>query len=78
MPGGLQDQMCREAEGNPFFVEGVPKSLVEVGAIRRSGSGYVLTHSVAEIVVPDTIQDVIMARLDRLPAARDSLNRTKP
>ncbi len=69
MPRELQDLICRKAEGNPFYVEEVTKSLVEVGAIRRCDTGYVLTRSVAEILVPDTIQDVIMARLDRLAEA---------
>jgi predicted ATPase len=42
------------------------KSLQEVGAIRRSGNRYLLTRPLEEIIVPDTIQDVLMARIDRL------------
>jgi tetratricopeptide (TPR) repeat protein len=42
------------------------KSLQEVGAIRRAGDDYVLSKPLEEIVVPDTIQDVLMARIDRL------------
>src|SRR5439155_8552971 len=67
IPGELQALIHRKAEGNPFFVEEVTRSLLEMGAIRRSGRGYVLARRLEEIVVPDTVQDVIMARLDRLP-----------
>jgi class 3 adenylate cyclase len=67
LPAELQELIYRKAEGNPFFVEEVAKSLLEVGAIRRSGSSFVLARRLQEIVIPDTVQDVIMARLDRLP-----------
>jgi class 3 adenylate cyclase/tetratricopeptide (TPR) repeat protein len=67
LPGELQELIYGKAEGNPFFVEEVTKSLLEIGAIRRSGSGYILARRLEEIYVPDTVQDVIMARLDRLP-----------
>lgn len=67
LPPELTDLIFRKAEGNPFFVEEVAKSLQEIGAIRRSNSHLVLAKPLEEIFVPDTVQDVIMARLDRLP-----------
>jgi predicted ATPase/class 3 adenylate cyclase len=66
LPNALQALITRKAEGNPFFVEEVVKSLQEVGAIRLVGDEYVLAKRLDEIFVPDTIQDVIMARIDRL------------
>jgi class 3 adenylate cyclase len=66
----LQGLIVRKAEGNPFFVEEVVKSLLEVGALRHAGEGYVLAKRLDEIFVPDTIQDVIMARIDRLEEAQ--------
>ena len=66
LPGDLKALIARKAEGNPFFVEEVVRSLRDLKAIRSSGDGYVLTRRLDEIVVPDTIQDVIMARIDRL------------
>src|SRR5262245_7278186 len=65
-PPELRDLIVRKAEGNPFFLEEVLKSLLEVGALRQRDGRYVLTKPIAEIYVPDTIQDVIMARIDRL------------
>jgi class 3 adenylate cyclase/tetratricopeptide (TPR) repeat protein len=69
LPEDLKTLVVRKAEGNPFFVEEVVKSLLEVGALRRAGDGYVLAKRLDEIFVPDTIQDVIMARIDRLEEA---------
>jgi tetratricopeptide (TPR) repeat protein len=69
LPEELQTLIVRKAEGNPFFVEEVVKSLLEVGALRQAGEGYVLAKRLDEIFVPDTIQDVIMARIDRLEEA---------
>ena len=65
-PPELRDLIVRKAEGNPFFLEEVLKSLLEVGALRQRDGRYVLTKRIAEIYVPNTIQDVIMARIDRL------------
>jgi class 3 adenylate cyclase/tetratricopeptide (TPR) repeat protein len=69
-PEELQGLIVRKAEGNPFFVEEMVKSLLEVGALRQAGESYVLTKRLDEIFVPDTIQDVIMARIDRLEEAQ--------
>ena len=69
LPEALQTLIIQKAEGNPFFVEEVVKSLRETGAIRREGDHYVLTRPLDETVVPDAIQDVLMARIDRLEEA---------
>ena len=69
LPGELNTLVTRKAEGNPFFVEEVIKSLQEIGAIQQAGDHYVLAKRLDEIFVPDTIQDVIMARIDRLAEA---------
>ena len=69
LPEALQTLIIQKAEGNPFFVEEVVKSLRETGAMRREGDRYILARPLDEIVVPDTIQDVLMARIDRLAEA---------
>jgi class 3 adenylate cyclase/tetratricopeptide (TPR) repeat protein len=66
LPAGLAAEIYRKAEGNPFFIEEVTKSLLETGDLVLDGETYTLGRPVAEIQVPDTVQDVIMARLDRL------------
>jgi predicted ATPase len=69
VPDALERLIAKKAEGNPFFVEEVVRSLQETGAVRPTGSGVVLTRQLDEIVVPDTVHDVITARLERLEEA---------
>ncbi|MFI5314976.1 MAG: ATP-binding protein [Myxococcota bacterium] len=66
LPLDLRAVIERKAEGNPFFVEELTKSLVEEGALRRDACGVTLERSLESIAVPDTIQDVLAARIDRL------------
>jgi class 3 adenylate cyclase/tetratricopeptide (TPR) repeat protein len=66
LPDELAALIYRKAEGNPFFVEEVTKSLLEGGELVEVAAGYALGRPLDEILVPDTVQDVIMARLDRL------------
>ena len=64
-PAELTAQIER-TQGNPFFVEEVVRGLVESGALVRDGSGWRLTRALDESAVPDSIEGVITARLDRL------------
>jgi transcriptional regulator with AAA-type ATPase domain/tetratricopeptide (TPR) repeat protein len=66
VPADVQALVAAKAEGNPFFVEEITRSLLEDGTIRRDHDRIVLARDAAGIVVPDTIQDVLSARLDRL------------
>src|SRR5262249_51841914 len=66
LPPGLIALIAGKAEGNPFFVEEVVRSLRETGAVRPANGRFVLAAPVDQIHVPDTIQDVIAARIDRL------------
>ncbi len=54
------------AEGNPFFIEELLRMLIDTGRLRRTDSHWELMDP-ANLPVPDTIQGVIAARLDRLP-----------
>jgi tetratricopeptide (TPR) repeat protein len=55
-----------KAEGVPLFIEEVTKTLLDLGLLRREHGGYHLVKSLSEVSVPDTIEGIIMARLDRL------------
>ncbi len=60
------------AGGNPLFVEELTHSLVENGSIQRKVDRFVLARRPSEIQVPDTIQGIIAARMDRI---EDNLKR---
>src|SRR4029450_14150336 len=66
IPDALRALIAAKAAENPFFVEEVTRSLLEDGTLRREDGRVVLARELAEIAVPDTIQDVLIARLDRL------------
>jgi len=66
VPDELRALVAAKAEGNPFFVEEVTRSLLEDGSLRRENGRVVLARDLAEITVPDAIHDVLIARIDRL------------
>jgi tetratricopeptide (TPR) repeat protein len=64
----VREMIVRKAEGNPFFLEEIIRGLIDVGAVvRDSTTGrWQATAQIEMITIPDTIQGVIMARVDRL------------
>jgi len=69
LPADLYALIAAKAEGNPFYVEELVKSLEETNALRRRGGRLELTRPVSEVAVPGSVQDVIAARIDRLAEA---------
>src|SRR5206468_105552 len=67
LPGELA-VVVEKAEGNPFFIEEATKSLLESGAVSSSGDGPLVVTPIDESQVPDTVLEVILARIDRLDA----------
>ncbi|MBI4638368.1 MAG: AAA family ATPase [Candidatus Rokubacteria bacterium] len=66
VPRALAATIAGKAEGNPFFLEEIGRTLVETGAVRTENGRLVLAQAVSTISVPETVQDVIAARIDRL------------
>ena len=65
-PAELQVALTDKAEGVPLFIEEVTRTLLDLGVLRREDGVYRLVSNLSEVRVPDTIQGIIMARLDRL------------
>lgn len=66
LPQGLSQMICENTDGNPLFVEEVCYSLIESEAIALEGHALVLQQPLERLLLPDTVQAVIRARLDRL------------
>ncbi len=68
LPPKLKWRILSHAEGNPFYVEEIIRSLIDEGAIvRDEATGrWQATRDVADIAIPDTLHGVLMARIDRL------------
>ncbi|HME45218.1 MAG TPA: adenylate/guanylate cyclase domain-containing protein [Syntrophorhabdales bacterium] len=64
--GDLRDFIISRAGGNPLFIEELTSALQEKGYIRKTEDGYTLAKKNSEIQVPDTVQGIIAARIDRL------------
>jgi len=67
LPPATRDLVLAKAEGNPFFVEEVVRMLIDRGAIVRDGERWIATELVAAVEIPDTLQGLLLARIDRLP-----------
>ena len=66
LPEKVRMLILRKAEGNPFFVEEVIRSMLDMQLVVRVNSHWRATQEVENIAVPDTLVGVILARLDRL------------
>jgi class 3 adenylate cyclase len=67
LPETTRELILAKAEGNPFFVEEVIRMLIDRGAIRREGERWIATPSVAGVEIPETLQGLLLERIDRLP-----------
>ena len=53
--------------GNPFFIEEIVQSLVDDGHLEGGRGAYRLTTGVETLPLPESVQGVLAARIDRLP-----------
>ena len=68
LPESVKEMILQKSEGNPFFIEEVIRSLIEQDLVYREGDRWKAREEIADIDVPDTIQSVVLARVDRLQA----------
>src|SRR5437868_5477566 len=66
-PAGMRELILNRAEGNPFFVEELLRSLIDAGAIVLEGDRAAATREIEAVEIPETLQGVLAARIDRLP-----------
>jgi predicted ATPase len=59
--------ILKKAEGNPFFVEEVIRMLIDRGAIVRQNGGWMAGAEIDRVEIPDNLEGLLMARIDRLP-----------
>jgi class 3 adenylate cyclase/tetratricopeptide (TPR) repeat protein len=60
------NQIVERADGNPFFIEEVVRSFIDQGAVVIKDGAFEVTEKIDTMVIPHTINDVLMARIDRL------------
>ena len=62
----LEEKIVEKTGGNPFFVEEIVRDLVDRGDLVKSGDRYIAHRPLHQLEIPDTIQGVLAARMDRL------------
>jgi class 3 adenylate cyclase/tetratricopeptide (TPR) repeat protein len=67
LPDRVRALILERAEGNPFFLEEVLRSLIDSGHIVREDGTWRATSGIADAPIPDTLAGVLSARIDRLP-----------
>jgi class 3 adenylate cyclase/tetratricopeptide (TPR) repeat protein len=67
IPSELEALLLEKAQGNPFFVEELVRALLEGGCLQRVDHTVQLCGGWQSLQLPDTIEGVVQARLDRLP-----------
>jgi ABC-type oligopeptide transport system substrate-binding subunit/class 3 adenylate cyclase len=73
LPSGVAQRLFASAEGNPFYLEEIVRTLADSGALVHDADGWRFVGE-ASIEIPTTVENVIMARIDRLePGSRDVL-----
>jgi DNA-binding SARP family transcriptional activator/class 3 adenylate cyclase len=76
LPRNLRTRILDHAEGNPFYVEEILRSLIDAGVLVHDepAGRWSASRDLADLPLPDTLRGVLMARIDHLPrAARHTL-----
>lgn len=67
LPEKTRELILHKAEGNPFFVEEVIRMLIDRRAILQVNGKWQAGENISEIDIPDNLQGLLRARMDRLP-----------
>ena len=70
LPDEVVDQIVDRTDGVPLFIEELTKSVLESGFLRNEADRYVLDGALPPLAIPTTLNDSLMARLDRLASVR--------
>ena len=68
LPEKMRDLILDRAEGNPFFLEELLRSLLDCGVVRFEQGRVIATRELESVEIPETLEGVLMSRIDRLEA----------
>ena len=72
LPAEILEQIVAKTDGVPLFVEELTKTVLESGVLREEDGDYVLASALTPLTIPSTLQDSLMARLDRLAPVKET------
>ncbi len=71
LPAEVLQQIVAKTDGVPLFVEELTKTVVESGLLSAVNDHYELSGPLPPLAIPTTLQDSLMARLDRLATVKE-------
>src|SRR5204863_4808576 len=71
LPAEVMKEIVAKTDGNPLFVEELTKAVLDAGILVEEADSYRLDGPLPPLAIPATLQDSLMARLDRLAPVRE-------
>jgi len=71
LPTEVMNQIVAKTDGNPLFVEELTKAVLEGDILVKDADSYRLDGPLPPLAIPATLQDSLMARLDRLAPVKE-------
>jgi class 3 adenylate cyclase/predicted ATPase len=71
LPEELFEQIIARTDGVPLFVEELTKSVLESGELKEEADRYEYVGSARSLIIPATLRDSLMARLDRYSPVKE-------
>jgi class 3 adenylate cyclase/predicted ATPase len=71
LPAEVLQHVVAKTDGVPLFVEELTRMVLESDLLRDQGDRYELTGALPPLAIPSTLQDSLMARLDRLATVKE-------
>ena len=70
LPPAIREEILDKAQGNPLFLEEIVRYLVDAGVIYRAGNAWTGRFEAATVTTPESVQSLVLSRVDRLDAAQ--------
>ncbi len=67
IPDIIKNTVLEKSEGNPYFIEELVRMLINEGVLEKNGDVVQVAPKIDEEKIPDSLQGLITARIDRLP-----------
>ena len=71
LPVSVFNEILNKTDGTPFFVEELTKMVLESDILKETHEHFELTKPTATMAIPSTLQDSLMARLDKLGTIKE-------
>jgi class 3 adenylate cyclase/predicted ATPase len=71
LPAEVVEHIVAKTDGVPLYVEELTKTILASDILRENAGRFELTGPLSSLAIPATLQESLMARLDRLPQVRE-------